>query len=122
MGNAEYMGTHPIFESDFDCLTDRYQTSLNYPTWTDSTLSKSSTVTSTLWVAWPPPSPSPAPGPEGRCRPLRGTRHLRQLLPQQAQDHRLLEKASLDQAIARSLPRSLAVQDVQARHPRHAPP
>merc|ERR1712106_379301 len=21
MGNAEYMGTHPIFESDFDCLT-----------------------------------------------------------------------------------------------------
>jgi len=20
--NAEYMGTHPIFESDFDCLTD----------------------------------------------------------------------------------------------------
>jgi len=19
--NAEYMGTHPIFESDFDCLT-----------------------------------------------------------------------------------------------------
>merc|ERR1712021_238895 len=22
MGNAEYMGTHPIFESDFDCLTD----------------------------------------------------------------------------------------------------
>merc|ERR1712106_42648 len=23
------MGTHPIFESDFDCLTDRYQTSLN---------------------------------------------------------------------------------------------
>merc|ERR1711990_1019522 len=21
--NAEYMGTHPIFESDFDCLTDR---------------------------------------------------------------------------------------------------
>merc|ERR1711892_889517 len=21
-GNAEYMGTHPIFESDFDCLTD----------------------------------------------------------------------------------------------------
>merc|ERR1711990_1058885 len=22
-GNAEYMGTHPIFESDFDCLTDR---------------------------------------------------------------------------------------------------
>merc|ERR1712037_958446 len=23
MGNAEYMGTHPIFESDFDCLTDR---------------------------------------------------------------------------------------------------
>merc|ERR1711935_714777 len=22
MGNAEYMGTHPIFESDFDCLTE----------------------------------------------------------------------------------------------------
>merc|ERR1711935_1310335 len=22
MGNAEYMGTHPVFESDFDCLTD----------------------------------------------------------------------------------------------------
>merc|ERR1712126_537503 len=22
MGNAEYMGTHSIFESDFDCLTD----------------------------------------------------------------------------------------------------
>merc|ERR1711990_564764 len=22
MGNAEHMGTHPIFESDFDCLTD----------------------------------------------------------------------------------------------------
>merc|ERR1712227_747783 len=22
MGNAEYMGTHPIFESDSDCLTD----------------------------------------------------------------------------------------------------
>merc|ERR1712088_261411 len=21
--NAEYMGTHPIFESDFDCLTDK---------------------------------------------------------------------------------------------------
>jgi len=21
--NAEYMGTHPIFESDFDCLTER---------------------------------------------------------------------------------------------------
>merc|ERR1712106_98458 len=21
-GNAEYMGTHPIFESDFDCLTE----------------------------------------------------------------------------------------------------
>jgi len=20
--NAEYMGTHPIFESDFDCLTE----------------------------------------------------------------------------------------------------
>merc|ERR1711935_223139 len=28
MGNAEYMGTHPIFESDFDCLTERE--SLNY--------------------------------------------------------------------------------------------
>merc|ERR1711892_1207841 len=26
MGNAEYMGTHPIFESDFDCLTDQTQT------------------------------------------------------------------------------------------------
>merc|ERR1711970_186730 len=52
------MGTHPIFESDFDCLTDRYQTSLNYPKWTDSTLSKSSMVANTLWVAWPPPSPS----------------------------------------------------------------
>merc|ERR1712233_207253 len=26
MGNAEYMGTHPIFESDFDCLTgSRYR-------------------------------------------------------------------------------------------------
>merc|ERR1711935_567232 len=25
MGNAEYMGTHPIFESDFDCLTERKQ-------------------------------------------------------------------------------------------------
>merc|ERR1712064_229425 len=25
MGNAEYMGTHPIFESDFDCLTDMSQ-------------------------------------------------------------------------------------------------
>jgi len=24
--NAEYMGTHPIFESDFDCLTDLNQT------------------------------------------------------------------------------------------------
>merc|ERR1712106_901977 len=24
MGNAEYMGTHPIFESDFDCLTDEF--------------------------------------------------------------------------------------------------
>merc|ERR1711935_317571 len=23
MGNAEHMGTHPIFESDFDCLTDK---------------------------------------------------------------------------------------------------
>jgi len=22
--NAEYMGTHPIFESDFDCLTVRF--------------------------------------------------------------------------------------------------
>merc|ERR1711892_1448770 len=27
MGNAEYMGTHPIFESDFDCLTDFGMTS-----------------------------------------------------------------------------------------------
>merc|ERR1711892_66499 len=26
MGNAEHMGTHPIFESDFDCLTDQTQT------------------------------------------------------------------------------------------------
>merc|ERR1711970_82400 len=26
MGNAEYMGTHPIFESDFDCLTDLNRT------------------------------------------------------------------------------------------------
>merc|ERR1712130_141476 len=26
MGNAEYLGTHPIFESDFDCLTgSRYR-------------------------------------------------------------------------------------------------
>merc|ERR1711990_442356 len=25
MGNAEYMGTHPIFESDFDCLTAMVQ-------------------------------------------------------------------------------------------------
>merc|ERR1711892_469869 len=27
MGNAEHMGTHPIFESDFDCLTDFGMTS-----------------------------------------------------------------------------------------------
>merc|ERR1711892_960640 len=27
MGNEEYMGTHPIFESDFDCLTDFGMTS-----------------------------------------------------------------------------------------------
>merc|ERR1711892_1527244 len=26
MGNAEYMGTHPIFEFDFDCLTDLRRT------------------------------------------------------------------------------------------------
>merc|ERR1711990_1088718 len=24
MSNAEYMGTHPIFESDFDCLTEMF--------------------------------------------------------------------------------------------------
>merc|ERR1711990_182609 len=28
MGNAEYMGTHPIFESDFDCLTECFPVSL----------------------------------------------------------------------------------------------
>merc|ERR1712235_179942 len=27
MGNAEYMGTHPIFESDFDCLTENIMNS-----------------------------------------------------------------------------------------------
>merc|ERR1712037_337363 len=31
MGNAEYMGTHPIFESDFDCLTDKIVMSLIQP-------------------------------------------------------------------------------------------
>merc|ERR1712131_28566 len=30
MGNAEYMGTHPIFESDFDCLTDFRMGQLTY--------------------------------------------------------------------------------------------
>merc|ERR1711990_85857 len=25
------MGTHPIFESDFDCLTDRLRLKMNYP-------------------------------------------------------------------------------------------
>merc|ERR1711962_689772 len=28
MGNAEYMGTHPIFESDFDCLTEMFTRSV----------------------------------------------------------------------------------------------
>merc|ERR1712131_507542 len=52
------MGTHPIFESDFDCLTDRNQTKSNPLKWTDSTLSKLSMVTNTLWVVWPPLLPS----------------------------------------------------------------
>merc|ERR1711977_347728 len=30
------MGTHPIFESDFDCLTERYSAKkMNMPSWTD---------------------------------------------------------------------------------------
>merc|ERR1711990_407005 len=33
MGNAEYMGTHPIFESDFDCLTDGLHIWTNNSTW-----------------------------------------------------------------------------------------
>merc|ERR1711990_691515 len=33
MGNAEYMGTHPIFESDFDCLTDGLYIWTNNSTW-----------------------------------------------------------------------------------------
>merc|ERR1711990_1344477 len=28
-GNAEYMGTHPIFESDFDCLTEKWRLTKN---------------------------------------------------------------------------------------------
>merc|ERR1712037_958441 len=48
MGNAEYMGTHPIFESDFDCLTDR--TGPNLPIMTEQMTFKGSLKGHNGWV------------------------------------------------------------------------
>merc|ERR1712037_189243 len=46
--NAEYMGTHPIFESDFDCLTDR--TGPNLPIMTEQMTFKGSLKGHNGWV------------------------------------------------------------------------
>merc|ERR1712106_377610 len=65
MGNAEYMGTHPIFESDFDCLTD-----FDRP-------EKCNSVSTTPSLRPPPPTMSSLWSPPEMLTWIRNLRKLR---------------------------------------------